>query len=217
MVENCNYQSFKLKQRLIKEKIKLHKCENCLQEKWLDNLIPLEIDHINGINTDNRLENIRLLCPNCHALTPNYRGKNKKRSALVEMREAECRKFRETPVLEIERGNPEPSLDSNILKGAETRHDKPKIELFCKACSKPIKRNKYCCLDCYNDDKTSKIPKVPEIIKAFEIEKSFLGVGRYFNVSDNAVRKWVDKFGIQDMIQKWLRYSPVAESNKIEQ
>jgi 5-methylcytosine-specific restriction endonuclease McrA len=40
-------------------------------------LIPLELDHINGNNGDNRLENLRLLCPNCHALTPTYRSKRR--------------------------------------------------------------------------------------------------------------------------------------------
>ncbi len=38
--------------------------------------MPLELDHVNGDPTDNRLENLRILCPNCHALTDNYRGRN---------------------------------------------------------------------------------------------------------------------------------------------
>lgn len=46
---------------------------------WNGELIPLELEHINGINNDNRLENLTLLCPNCHAQTPTYRGKNIKR------------------------------------------------------------------------------------------------------------------------------------------
>lgn len=78
LVENSNYQSNKLRKRLLEEGMKEHRCENCQNETWLGAPIPLELDHINGINTDNRIENLKLLCPNCHALTPTYRGKNKK-------------------------------------------------------------------------------------------------------------------------------------------
>lgn len=53
-----------------------HKCERCQTEKWLENLIPLELEHIDGDNTNNIKSNCILLCPNCHAFTPTYRGKN---------------------------------------------------------------------------------------------------------------------------------------------
>ena len=53
------------------------KCYNCNLTNWLGFNIPLELEHINGDNRDNRIENLILLCPNCHALTPTYRGKNK--------------------------------------------------------------------------------------------------------------------------------------------
>lgn len=55
-----------------------YKCQTCgCDGHWQEGTISLEIDHINGDNRDNRIENLRYLCPNCHALTETYRGKNK--------------------------------------------------------------------------------------------------------------------------------------------
>jgi Zn finger protein HypA/HybF involved in hydrogenase expression len=51
-------------------------CQNCGISEWFGQKIPLELDHINGVSTDNRLENLRLLCPNCHSITPTWRGRN---------------------------------------------------------------------------------------------------------------------------------------------
>lgn len=51
-------------------------CYNCGLTDWLGGKLILELDHINGDNTDNRLENLRFLCPNCHSQTENYKGRN---------------------------------------------------------------------------------------------------------------------------------------------
>ena len=71
------YQSNKLRLRLLKEGIFEHKCNKCLNTEWLDKPIPLELEHKDGNSVNHKLENLELLCPNCHALTDTYRGKNK--------------------------------------------------------------------------------------------------------------------------------------------
>lgn len=78
--KNSNVQSYKLKHRLFREKIKREKCEICgWSKRSLDGRIPVELDHINGDKFDNRIENLRVLCPNCHSLQLTHRGKNKKK------------------------------------------------------------------------------------------------------------------------------------------
>jgi hypothetical protein len=71
-------QSHILRLRLIKENIKKKKCENCNLENWLGNEIPLELHHIDGNRFNNELNNLQILCPNCHSLTPNNSGKSNK-------------------------------------------------------------------------------------------------------------------------------------------
>lgn len=80
LVKNSTFQSFKLKKRLFNEKLKKIECELCGWAKVsVDGRIPLELDHINGEHSDNRIENLRILCPNCHSLQLTHRGKNKKK------------------------------------------------------------------------------------------------------------------------------------------
>src|SRR5262245_13664105 len=65
--------TFRLKRRLISEGVKPHRCECCGLTEWLGQQVPLELHHKDGDRTNNRLCNLRLVCPNCHALTDNYR------------------------------------------------------------------------------------------------------------------------------------------------
>ena len=79
LIENSSYTNSKsLKNRLKKELGWEHKCHCCNLTEWLTKPIPIELEHKNGIHNDNRLENLAFLCPNCHALTDTYKGKNVK-------------------------------------------------------------------------------------------------------------------------------------------
>ena len=65
--------SSKLRERLIREGYFERQCSSCRGRTWLGLPMPPELDHINGDPENNRLNNLRLLCPNCHARTPTYR------------------------------------------------------------------------------------------------------------------------------------------------
>lgn len=79
LVKNSSFQSFKLKRRLVAVGLKPKYCEQCNWSKQTpDGYLPLEIDHINGNRHDNRLENLRILCPNCHSLTSHHRGRRRR-------------------------------------------------------------------------------------------------------------------------------------------
>lgn len=69
-------QSHDLRLRLLSEGYFKPQCSMCNLSIWLDNPISLELDHIDGDHKNNNLKNLRLLCPNCHATTDTYRGKN---------------------------------------------------------------------------------------------------------------------------------------------
>ncbi len=73
-------QSYKLKKRLLNEGYLKPACAGCERTLWLGRPIPLELDHVDGNRKNNSLNNLRLLCPNCHALTPTYRSKNRSKA-----------------------------------------------------------------------------------------------------------------------------------------
>ncbi len=77
LVQNSTYQSHKLKNKLFDAGLKEKRCEECGWAKASeDGRIPVELDHINGDRNDNRLSNLRILCPNCHSLKSTHRGRN---------------------------------------------------------------------------------------------------------------------------------------------
>ncbi len=75
--EHSSYDRKDLKKRILKENILNYECLNCGISEWLGQPISLQIDHINGINNDNRIENLRFLCPNCHSQTDTWGNKKR--------------------------------------------------------------------------------------------------------------------------------------------
>ncbi|MFA5052706.1 MAG: HNH endonuclease signature motif containing protein [Parcubacteria group bacterium] len=79
LIKDSSFQSFKLKKRLFASGLKPEYCEECgWNKRTKEGYLPLELDHINGDHRDNRIENLRVLCPNCHSLKPTHRGRKLK-------------------------------------------------------------------------------------------------------------------------------------------
>lgn len=177
LVKDSSYKStYSLKNRLFKEGLKEKKCECCGNTTWMGKEIPLELHHKNGDHTDLRIENLQILCPNCHALTDNYRGK---KSAKKETLKVESHKIGENS----KKKNSELSTkNKNVGESVETRHEIPKSK---------IKNNK-----------NSKKPTKEELLLKFKELKYFVQVGKYYGVSDNAVRKWCKSYNILDKVKE---------------
>ena len=193
MVENSTFNSNSLKKRLFSEGLKEKICECCKNTHWLDEPIKLELHHKNGDNTDNRFENLEILCPNCHSYTDNYRGKNLNKSKKNKLKK------------EIYLLNKD-----NLPKAIKEKPIKPKKEKplkepkYCLHCGKETEgSNKYCDTICYRESNSKNRPTVFELIEVMKTYKNnYSAVGRHYNVSDNAIRKWIKIYKIEEQFYK---------------
>ena len=198
LVENSGWSSGNLRKRLIKEGLKEAKCECCGKTDWLGVPIPLELHHINGIHTDNRLQNLLVLCPNCHAMTDSHLD-IKKLSVLIKNQQIKGSKIQESLLAKCHKTVVEKTIQNS---SSQSKVLESKYCQYCgKELSKEQRRNKYCSLECAHKANGSKRPDMSILLEDFKELKSFVQVGKKYEVSDNAVRKWCSLYGILDKIK----------------
>ena len=76
-VENSDYARHHIKKRVIEQKLVPYQCDECgIGPEWNGKPMPLILDHINGINNDNRIKNLRFVCSNCDSQLETYKSRN---------------------------------------------------------------------------------------------------------------------------------------------
>lgn len=179
--------------RLLSSGLKEYKCENCGISEWDGKPLRLQIHHINGDHYDNRVENLQLLCPNCHTQTDTYARANtitNKNSFKITKRLDE--------ILNKE--------ESSFIKKEINVETSVKEAKYCQHCGKEIKGegSKYCSVECANLASRTFETTAEELVNDFKILKSFREVGRKYGVSDNAIKRRTIKLGVFDEIQQYI-------------
>jgi hypothetical protein len=163
LVENSTYSRQHVKRRLLKEGLKEPVCEMCGQDEiWHGRPMGMILDHINGVRDDHRLENLRIVCPNCAATLDTHCGRKNR----VEKAKRSCHRCGGSFVP----GRPQQRYCS---RECGMRWDRSRL----RGTPKPSLRR-------------ASRPPYDQLLAEIEAT-SYCAVGREYGVSDNAVRKWV--------------------------
>lgn len=203
------------------------KCENCGRTEWEGQKIPLCVHHLDGNHINNQIENLQILCPNCHAQTDNYCGRNKtNRPPISEEKFVEA--LRSTPSIRqalqklginyaaryyydkahylIDKYQivQKPKKPKPIGQKKKRVKSEPK---FCLDCGKPISSSACRCIECeHKKQRRTEWPQ-RDSLKQLIREKSFLAIGKQFNVTDNTVRKWCKTYNLPYKKSEIKKYS----------
>lgn len=210
LVENSTGNSNKLRERLIQYGVKKNQCENpkCGITEWCGEPITLELHHINGNHYDNRLENIVLLCPNCHSQTSNFRGRNSSdflNKRLSEIAIEESKTGMEN-LLKYEEERKE-QIKLNKIKYSVIRKTEKKKVVYktCEECGKEFvgKGKKFCSVECFNKYRQKEdIYDKDKILEESKTVKSICELGRLYNLTDNGMRKILIRFNILNEVKE---------------
>lgn len=193
-------------------KLRSRQCECCHNTEWLGKPINLQVHHIDGDRTNNTLENLQLLCPNCHSYTDNFGTKNKKQKQTIE----------DEDFINALKNNPNirqalfslKLVDAGVnYKRANQIIDKYNIRVgenlkqidrkYCKECGKLISEDKEYCDSCYFILNRPTRDELKNMIRTM----SFVQIGMIYKVSDNGVRKWCDKYNLPRTKKEINKYS----------
>ena len=183
--------SYQLKNKLIEFNYFESKCARCGITKWLNEDAPLELHHKDGNKNNNSLENLELLCPNCHAFTDTYRGRNK------EMFPIRQKKFCTGCNKEIYKRS-KTGLCIDCYREFRTKNKQSqmkRIKGYCVDCGTELYTNGKRCKECHLKMIRSHIPD-RESLKKDIFYNSFEELGRKYNVSGKAISKWCKKYNL---------------------
>lgn len=161
----------------MKSKAIPYRCAICGNEgRWHGRRLVLQIDHINGDHYDNRLSNLRFLCPNCHSQTETYGVKNQK--------------FRPRKT----------TRPKNVILDFVNEPGTPKIKkrFFCKRCGKEITRfsKKGLCPECAPfQARRAERPLGKDLLVDVYL-RGVMAVSRDYGITDNNIRKWLMRDGL---------------------
>lgn len=193
-----------LKNRLIKENIFAYKCDICKITEWQGRPLALHLHHRNGNNLDNRLENLQILCPNCHSQTDNYcstkLSPRPRRNFIIKKTHCKnCGKDTETS----DRVFCSTKCRISFNKDNSARLSYSKVCEYCKEDFYPYSyRQKFCSSACYHnmtkglariDYRKVARPSLSQLESEVDMN-GYCAVGRKYGVSDNAIRKWIKSY-----------------------
>lgn len=218
-----------IKQKLIE--LRGHQCEQCKLTQWQNQSIPLELHHIDGDPFNNDYENLLLLCPNCHTLTPNYGSKNRKRpkrevsdeeflislkenpnirQALLALQLADAGANYERARVIIQNSN-DPELLEKL--SFEQKNNQSKLN-YCLDCGKIISLGATRCKECATIAQRFVDRPSREILKQEVYNTPFTALGKKYRVSDKTIQKWCKYYNLPNRRQDIKRYSQ-EEWNKL--
>lgn len=188
------YKATYLKKRLIEEGLKENKCEKCGISEWNGEELCLELHHIDGNHYNNNLNNLQILCPNCHSQTKSFRGRKtiiKEEKDIIVTNDI---KDSVNEINDIIKSNIKPRI-RDTRNTVFKKNNQKYLEKYCKYCGKKLNNDKreFCSVDCYNAYRAENAIR-PNVMELMDILKKYnnnlTAVGKHYGVSDNAVKKW---------------------------